>query len=271
MGRSVIQHGPFSDRVYLMKFHPSDLPHLVDTIEELGDRHGYGKLFVKVPASAAQPFLDQGYEIEARIPGLFGGREDGLFLGRYPVEDRRLPDNAPKLDKVLRTARAKAQIPKAFDVDAVVRVLEPNHAPVMAELYKKVFPTYPFPIHLPEFIVKAMQNDTRFFGVLEEGRPVALASAEMDPANRNAEMTDFATHPDHRSRGLAGLILQRMEQAMAEQGICTLYTIARAVSFGINVLFARAGYEHAGLLPNNTNISGGLESMNVWYRRIASR
>ena len=53
MGRSVIQHGPFSDRVYLMKFHPSDLPHLVDTIEELGDRHGYGKLFVKLPASAA--------------------------------------------------------------------------------------------------------------------------------------------------------------------------------------------------------------------------
>ncbi|HQA81666.1 MAG TPA: hypothetical protein PLV96_12800 [Methanoregulaceae archaeon] len=46
------------------------------------------------------------------------------------------------------------------------------------------------------------------------------------------------------------------------------YTIARAKSYSINITFARGGYEYGGLLPNNTNISGTIEDMNVWYKRL---
>jgi hypothetical protein len=45
------------------------------------------------------------------------------------------------------------------------------------------------------------------------------------------------------------------------------YTIARAASHGMNTTFARQGYRFAGTLVNNTHIAGGIESMNVWYRR----
>ncbi len=37
---------------------------------------------------------------------------------------------------------------------------------------------------------------------------------------------------------------------------------------GMNITFAKTGYTYAGTLINNTNISGRLESMNVWYKHI---
>jgi putative beta-lysine N-acetyltransferase len=81
-------------------------------------------------------------------------------------------------------------------------------------------------------------------------------------------MTDFATEPAYRSVGLAGHLLQRMESAMRRDGVKTAFTIARARSFAVNILFARASYAFAGTLANNTNISGRLESMNVWYKPL---
>ena len=63
-------------------------------------------------------------------------------------------------------------------------------------------------------------------------------------------------------------LLLEMEQAMPGLGISTLYTIARACSHGMNITFARCGYTYGGMLVNNTQISGAIESMNVWYKRL---
>jgi hypothetical protein len=59
-----------------------------------------------------------------------------------------------------------------------------------------------------------------------------------------------------------------METKMKKEGILLAYTIARAISRPINGTFAKAGYQFAGMLTNNTNICGSLENMNVWYRRL---
>jgi hypothetical protein len=37
----------------------------------------------------------------------------------------------------------------------------------------------------------------------------------------------------------------------------------------MNITFAKNGYEYAGTLKNNTNISGNIESMNVWYKHLS--
>jgi putative beta-lysine N-acetyltransferase len=95
---------------------------------------------------------------------------------------------------------------------------------------------------------------------------VAVSSAEIDAEAKNVEMTDFATLYDYRGNGLAGALLARMEAEMSAMGIKKAYTIARALSAGVNILFARAGYEYAGTLINNTNICGQIESMNVWHK-----
>ncbi len=81
-------------------------------------------------------------------------------------------------------------------------------------------------------------------------------------------MTDFAVDPRFRGHGFARNLLTVMEETMRREGIITAYTIARSVSLPMNASFAGAGYRFSGMLPNNTNISGSIESMNVWYKKI---
>ncbi len=81
-------------------------------------------------------------------------------------------------------------------------------------------------------------------------------------------MTDFATLPQYRKQGIAQKLLHEMERNIKEKDFRMSYTIARAMSPGINITFARCGYTYAGTLINNTNISGSIESMNVWYKKL---
>jgi len=103
---------------------------------------------------------------------------------------------------------------------------------------------------------------------VKDGALAALSSAEMDIQGSNVEMTDFATLPEYRGRGLAQFLLQEMEGAMTHKGMRTAYTIARAVSPGMNITFSRRGYQYGGTLVNNTQISGSIESMNIWYKSL---
>jgi hypothetical protein len=61
---------------------------------------------------------------------------------------------------------------------------------------------------------------------------------------------------------------RRALEEMRAAGMKTALTIARALSYPINATLARAGYAWGGTLVNNTNICGGFESMNVWYRAL---
>ena len=113
-------------------------------------------------------------------------------------------------------------------------------------------------VRVPGFY--AGQNDALFFGYY------------FDPARaveHNTETLDFATLPEWLGNRFARHLLARMEQEMKAKGIKTTYTIARAASPGINSTFGRAGYHFSGRLKNNTNISGSIESMNVWHKSLA--
>ena len=138
----------------------------------------------------------------------------------------------------------------------------------MAALYREVFASYPFPIHDTAYLRQTMEDNVVYFGVWEGDKLIALSSAEMDVAAGNAEMTDFATLPTCRGRGVAQHLLQEMEVEMANRNIWSLYTIARAYSHGMNVTFAKNGYRYGGTLTHNTDIAGDLESMNVWYKQL---
>ena len=81
-------------------------------------------------------------------------------------------------------------------------------------------------------------------------------------------MTDFATNPQSRGMGLAGILLRHMGDKTRKLGIKTAYTIARAESHGMNSVFKNSGYNYAGLLKNNTQICGSIQSMTVWYKHL---
>lgn len=270
IGQSIIQHGPANDRVYLMKLHPDDVPCIVDELEQLAVSAGYSKVFVKVPAWSADRFLAAGYQQEAAIPGFFPDGAEACFMGKYFTDERRAERKPQLLREVLdvSVSQGPPRLPEPLPPGFTTRVAREEHAVEMAEVYREVFATYPFPIHDPGFIRAAMNGSTVFFGIWKDGKIIALSSAEMDPSSRSVEMTDFATLPAYRGNGLALNLLQQMEETVYLRGIRSLFTIARAYSFGMNVTFARDGYRYGGTLTNNTNISGSLESMNVWYKAL---
>jgi beta-lysine N6-acetyltransferase len=268
---AVIQHGPQGGRVYVMNLTGSDPEAVARGIGGFAREHGYGKCIVKAPLSMSAPFLEKGYRCEARVPGYFNGEEEVLFLALFTDPARGQEDDPAALDAVRDLALAKADsdpdttaLPDGFRL----RPCTPSDAPAMSEIYREVFPVYPFPIHDPAYLCETMKSHIDYFGVESGGELVALASAEMDKSHRNVEMTDFATLPSWRGNGLALHLLAAMDEAMTRRKIKTAYTIARAVSPGMNITFARRDYRYGGRLVNNTPITGGIESMNVWHKPL---
>lgn len=265
-----MQHGPGSNRVYLMKLDKADSLGILHHIDALARRKGYTKIFAKIPAGSRTLFEQSGYRLEAAIPNFYDGREDGLFMARYYNPDRLLDPASERVKSVLARACEKAIEPHHYEISQglEIRLATPADCQQMSELYQQVFASYPFPINDPEYLLQTMAENVLYAGVWQDKKLLALASAEVDEKMANAEMTDFATHANGRGRGLAGILLQKLEALMAEAAIKTCYTIARATSFGMNITFARNHYTFAGTLINNTQISGALESMNVWYKLL---
>lgn len=268
---ATIQHGKKSNRIYLMKPGSADLQQLLPAMEELAAEQSYTKIVAKVPEHAREHFLQMGYTEEASIPGFYQGEGKALFLCKYLDQERRKVQDIQAIENVLELssqAAHKASQNPPLPEELTLRMCTQQDAETMSSIYQKVFPSYPFPIDDPEYLKETMLSHIDYFGAETNGKLIALASSEMDLGNLNVEMTDFATLPEARGKGLAGHLLGKMEAAMQKRGMRVAYTIARAVSAGMNITFAKAGYTFSGTLWNNTGISGGIESMNVWHKPL---
>jgi putative beta-lysine N-acetyltransferase len=191
-------------------------------------------------------------------------------MGKYLDPKRKEISDTTKTANVLSDAfchagvRTRHTIPEGFSLMHA----HAGDANDIAALFGTVFLTYPFPISDPDYIRETMQGSIRYFVIKKSHIVAAVASCEIDAGSQNAEVTDFATSPLFRGRGFAGLLLHTMETELKKEGIQLAYTICRAAFGPINTVFAEAGYEFGGMLPNNTNICGELESMNVWYKKL---
>ncbi|MCF7974596.1 MAG: putative beta-lysine N-acetyltransferase [Phycisphaerae bacterium] len=255
-----------------MKLSNAEPQSIIPELKTLARRKGYTKIFAKVPQPKVSPFKEAGYRVEARVPGFFKGEETACFLGYYLNPKRQVPRDKGKLDTVLSIAQAKTHQPcrtKPTPPKLTLKKCRPQDASAMSRLYKKVFPSYPFPIDDPGYIQQTMQTHIQYYAFESNGQLLALSSAEMDPKQKNVEMTDFATLPPYRGQGLAVQLLRHMETQMAAQGMTTAYTIARALSPGMNITFAKRDYQYNGRLINNTHIAGQIESMNVWSKGLS--
>jgi putative beta-lysine N-acetyltransferase len=270
IGNSVIQHGKYNDRVYLMKLDADNTLNVIQAIEILAEGKGYSKIFGKVPESQKDIFGDHGYKLEAIIPGFFSDGQQVSFMGKFLDAERSRTTDADKAAAIIETALEgdTSGNPGNTPEDIDIRQCTTRDISEMVELYKKVFETYPFPIHDPDYIRHTMIHDVAYFGAFKGSSLVGLSSAEMDREDKNVEMTDFAVLPEYRGRDIAMYLLDEMENEMRQRLLNTAYTIARSLSHGMNITFAKLGYTYSGTLLNNTNISGGIESMNVWYKKI---
>ncbi len=268
IGGALVQHGHCSDRVYLLEPGP-DATADIELLERLAAEHGYSKLFAKTADSVTQTFLDAGFGVEAKIPSGMPG-EELSFCTRFLTTDRAM-ERFPEAVRAALTPQVRKPSAGTAATIAKVESLGTQNVPELVELYSHVFASYPFPIDDPEFLNRSLSEGTVFVGVRDEtGRLIAAASAELCNKTLTCELTDFATLPDSRGKGLASTLLAGLETAVMAQGIRVAYTIARATSASMNSVFARRDYTFAGTLVNNTHISGGVESMNVWYRVLNS-
>ncbi|MBI9060998.1 MAG: putative beta-lysine N-acetyltransferase [Marinilabiliaceae bacterium] len=268
IGQSLIQHGKDSNRIYLMKLHPSDAASIISVLFDLAHKNGYTKIFAKIPSTYYPLFLSAGFQIEASIPGFYDGNEDGLFLGYYLDASRKLIKNKYlKTLGELLTSEANPIDQQKLDQYSF-RILNEKDIEQMIAVFRQVFASYPFPIFDPHYLKETMEDGVIYFGAFTDERLTGISSAETDASSLNAEMTDFAVLHEARGKRLALHLLNQMEQHLKNSSYKTLYTIARLHSPSMNKTFMNMRYKFAGTLINNTQISGGIESMNIWYKNI---
>ena len=270
IGASTIHHGPGSNRLYLMSLAPNDSATIIPKLHEMAQSNGYTKIIAKVPKSMEKPFSEQGYQKEAIIPYYYHGHESAVFMAKYLSSQRAQQVNEDIIQKVLTLAHGKdlEQTP-ILEKGVEIYQATPENAKEIAEIYAQVFSAYPFPIDNPDYLKETMASHIQYYYILQGQQLVSLASAEIDHDHKSAEMTDFGTLPSSRGKGYALALLHHMEKEMHAQGIHTLYTIARAISTGINCIFAKRGFNYSGTLINNTGMPEGLESMNVWHKQAS--
>jgi putative beta-lysine N-acetyltransferase len=272
IGQSFIQHGVHNDRIYLMKLHRGDFPGIIQELLYLANEKKYSKIFCKVPLWAVSEFKKNEFLQEASIPQFYEGETEAVFLSKFMNRTRLqiTEEKKEEIEKNIQISLKKQKIPLIIQKNALfsARILTKDDITDLVELYKKVFKTYPFPIHEKSYIKETMNENVIYFGVFKENKLMAVSSSEMDIKSKNAEMTDFATDPEFTGNGFAFLLLREMEAEMRKRKMKTLYTIARSHSAGMNITFAKLEYNFSGTLRNNTNIFGQIESMNIWYKLI---
>ncbi|MCF7836215.1 putative beta-lysine N-acetyltransferase [Candidatus Gracilibacteria bacterium] len=266
IGKSIIQHGSENDRIYLMRF-AGRAEALIKKLDQICLENKYSKIFAKIPASSAPAFIANNFKIEAFVPRFFKGREDCFFVAKY-FSKNRSKISEKELTILQNFPKSKKNSKNINSSPYKIKKIQKGDALKLAELYRKTFKSYPFPIDSKKYLLETIQENVIYFGAWQDDKLIGAASAEIDQDFLNAEMTDFAVAPKFRGNNLALILLARAEKEMKNLGIKTLYTIARLNSFGMNATFLKAGYAFSGTLVNNTNIAGSLESMNVWYKQV---
>lgn len=263
---SLLQHGPLNDRVYVMKIEPESTTELLDYVDKLVEEHDYSKVFAKAPDNCIRTFKERGYEKEAFIPDFYGDKTGCAFMSLFLSSKRRTRSKYGTGIVAENTGSSPepANLPPGFSIEKCTM----DNLEEMAEIYSRIFATYPFPIQDPAYLKKTMMSHVDYFAVRHQNRIIALSSAEMDPDLKTVEMTDFAVLPESRGHSLARILLNEMENEMQKLNMRVAYTIARAKSPGINRSFSYSDYEFSGTLIKNTSICGELEDMNVWHKEL---
>ncbi|MDM5188533.1 putative beta-lysine N-acetyltransferase [Bacillus sp. DX4.1] len=241
---------------------------IVQKIEELAEKHSFTKCIIKGKGEHVSTWLSFGFLLEATIPHYFQGH-DAYFMVKYRNDERRNSVQWANEDSAVSGVKAKEVKEKHIPERFVLRKATEEDAEELASVFGKVFEIYPTPLNEKDYIVKTMQEDTIYYVYESEGHIISTASAEMNVKEGNAELTNCATLPEYRTHGFMKSLLTKLEEELQGRSIFCSYTIARALSFGMNAAFHQLGYTYTGRLANNCYIFDKLEDMNVWVKDLS--
>jgi len=227
-----------------------------------------GKILFNTREEMGPVLESAGYLLEGRYRGFFNGIT-ALGYSYFVNEDRKKSPYLEKEDQILqsifnrkRNGSGAGALPEGLSM----RVVTGRDVQPLARLYRNIFSTYPSPLLDPAYIKEVMYSHVLFVAVFKDDLPVSAASADMDLKNGNAEITDCATLPQYRGKGLLTYLIKYLEKEMHAKKINCLYSLARAGSYGMNASLFNLGYHYSGRFINNCHIGGRFENMNLWVK-----
>jgi putative beta-lysine N-acetyltransferase len=265
---NTVRHGKLNNRIYVLDAQ-IDRPHaLHKSLTELASAKGYTKIIAKVKDSQVLPFLRQGYQIEATVPGYFG-LEDAIFVS-YFLEQQRASCNKHELhDDILE--KASQTMPwrgEQLVEELTIRKATTDDARDISKVYNLAFSSYSSPVGDENFVKTSIANGVDYFCMVYMNAVIGCVRVEYEADAPNARLYDIVVAEQFRNQGVATALVKACCHVLENQGVSFVYSVCRAASFAINKVFARLGYEYGGRLLNNNLVNGELESMNVWSCKL---
>jgi putative beta-lysine N-acetyltransferase len=259
----------YNRRLKVLNFE-GELSVICRRLDYLADKNQFDKIFIKATAQDWQGFLAHGYMLEGIILHYFNG-ENAYVVSRFLSRDRitspTLLEESALIQELMHHPRKvrPLELPDGYTLTLATE----DDIPGLVVLYSHVFESYPSPLTMPDFLLSTMRRNLVYAVIKDaDGNIVSAASADLDTKHRNAEMTDCATFPSERGKGLMRILLVRLEDELRRRGVTCAYTLARATAPGMNKVFYDLTYEYCGRLINNCDISGGFEDINIWSKRL---
>lgn len=209
-----------------------------------------------------------GFIVEGYIKGFYKGT-DAICLSCFVNCERKVSkheaiEEVILVESLMETNNYNPKLGFSYNI----RNANEQDIPQMIDLFKEVFATYPSPVNNPEYLREAMKERMLFKVALDDEKIIGIASADMDLDNLNAEITDCATYPQYRGRGILPSLIISLEKDLVDRDFITLYSLSRATNKGINKTLSKLGYEYNGRLINNCHICGDFEDMNIWTKLL---
>ena len=267
-GVARIKLDEFNQRIKIVSYE-GNFKNLMYKLVDLALKEKVGKVFSIVSREQVPIFKEEGFIMEAKIEHFLKGTP-GYFLSKFMIPERKMTMLLPEEEEVLIKSREYTDEDYQYEKynEYRIRSADKEDAEGLAKLYDSVFETYPSPMNDAEYIRHVMDHDVFFKVALYQDEIVSAASADMDPKNLNVEMTDCATYKAHRGQGLMGRLIFELEEEMKSRDYKVLYSTARAISAGMNIVFAKHDYAYGGRLVNHCHICGQFENMNIWLKEL---
>ncbi|WP_026478585.1 putative beta-lysine N-acetyltransferase [Alkaliphilus transvaalensis] len=258
-------------RVIFYQYDEDCLKDQLEEIERTDEKHEIEKVSVYTEEGELELIESLDLIYEGKIDGFFNGN-DALIYSQFINPERSHSTHKEVQEKIIHTVTNKYQgktsnliLPEEFEI----RKADTSDVIEMANVFSKVFETYPVPMDEPKYIKKVMREETLFSLITHKDRIVSIASADINSKYNNAEITDCATLPEYRGNGLLSHIISHLEERLLEENVPNLFSLTRAISTGMNHVIAKHGYEYRGTLVQNCDISGSFEDMNIWVKQLS--
>lgn len=272
IGDSLVQHGKYNDRVYLMNLSQKDFPEIINNLENLADEKNYRKVIAKVPQWGWDKFQMNGYELEARIPKYFNGRSElriySKFFGENIVRMSAIEKKVIK-ENIRIVKKHQNKISNNYAIPGIkIRKIRKNEISDVSALYKEFYKTYPFPIYANEYLLDLINDGVLFAGAYKHDQLCAVMGCEVNQTFKNAEIMACAFNKISTGSNVLIGLFNFLSDKLIEKDTKTVYSIVRALDSNLNSSFRKMGLRYFGTLENNTNIHGQVESMNVWSKQL---